>query len=166
MRAMTEPEMEEVIQGAKWVTICTVDSNGSPYAVEATPFVLDDGRICCMINPRGGTWRNLQHSNKVLLKYTITTPELSPWIGVSCFGTGAFEQNTYMIREGWEKLGKIMNQDYSTAANSFCKIPQRTPLFTVTVTEKTGRCSAKADENLAIPQEWLHSFGQGKNAAK
>ena len=75
MRVMTPEEMEKVIGRCNWATICTVDKDGMPYAVEATPFRMD-GYHCFMINPRGGTWKNLRHNDNVLLKYTLADATL------------------------------------------------------------------------------------------
>ena len=89
MRRMTEEEMRSVVRACSWACICTCTAEGEPYAVEATPFYLD-GATGFMINPRGGTWRNMQHSGKVLLKYTLAAPVVAGWAGVSCMGEGRF----------------------------------------------------------------------------
>ena len=58
MREMTDAEMRALVARARWATICTASPDGEPYAVEATPYREGD-EVCFMINPRGGTWRNL-----------------------------------------------------------------------------------------------------------
>jgi hypothetical protein len=78
MRAMTESEIDKLVLESKWATIITVSPDGSPYAIEATPFELD-GDVCFMINPNGTTKKNVDHSERVLLKYTMTDKELRGW---------------------------------------------------------------------------------------
>ena len=150
MRAMTAEETGAVISRCKWATICTVSEDGEPYAIEATPFVMD-GRHCFMINPRGGTWKNLRRNNRVLLKYTLASPALDFWAGVSCRGAGEFVLDGAALREGWRLLGEVMGADYSEAARRFERCTDRTPLFCVTVEETTGRCSAPKDAPLDLP---------------
>ena len=112
MRKMTDEEIQRVIAAAKWATICTVGQGGRPYAIEATPFYADTNETACfMINPRGGTWKNLQNSGEVLLKYTMASPDLSDWIGVSCSGRGSFVHEPEAIRAGWKLLGAVMGDD-------------------------------------------------------
>ena len=88
MRKMTASEMEKAVRSCRWASICTVMPEGKPYAIEATPF-FDGDRICFMINPHGVTAHNIQSNPNVLLKFTQTNPDLSNWLGVSCFGRGA-----------------------------------------------------------------------------
>ena len=150
MRAMTQEEMDAVICKCKWATICTVSPEGVPYAIEATPFYMD-GCHCFMISPNGGTWKNLQHNSRVLLKYTLTSKNLDFWVGVSCHGVGEFVKGEASLREGWRLLGEVMGADYSRAADTFARCRERTPLFQVRVENVTGRCSAAKDAPLAFP---------------
>ena len=141
MRKMTAEEITAALEASKWASICTVSPTGEPYAVEATPFQFGD-ETCFMINPRGGTWRNMQARTHVLLKYTLAAPDLKGWIGVSCFGAGRFVSAPDEIREGWRLLGLVMGQDYSGAGEKFSRNPDRSPMFAVRVQTRTGRCSA------------------------
>lgn len=141
MRRMSKEEILQTIKACNWATICTCSEAGEPYAVEATPFYIN-GATGFMINPRGGTWRNLQNNTKVLLKYTLTAPDLSGWIGVSCTGEGAFITDPEAIREGWKLLGEVMGQDYSGAAEKFSKKTSHSPFLSVKVRSMSGRCSA------------------------
>ncbi len=150
MRAMTREEISALIERCLWATVCTVSPEGRPYAVEATPFPMA-GRTCFMINPRGGTWKNLQHNDRVLLKYTLAGADLSFWAGVSCFGRGEFLKDEAALREGWRLLGKVVRADYSRASETFARCEERTPLFCVRVEERTGRCNAAKGEPLIFP---------------
>ncbi len=150
MRELTGEEATALMGRCNWATICTVTAAGLPYAVEATPFTMDE-YICFMINPRGGTWTNLQHSDRVLLKYTLAAADLSFWAGVSCFGRGDFLKDEAALREGWRLLGEVMGTDYSRAAETFARCQERTPLFRVRVEEVTGRCSGPKGESLRLP---------------
>jgi hypothetical protein len=142
---MTAEEIIMVTQKAMWATIITVRADGVPYAIEATPF--DTGiETCFMINPNGGTSKNLKSSSHVLLKYTWATDNLKDWMGVSCLGSGRFIQDPAEIRKGWELLGKVMGHDFSSAADKFCKNPERSPMMGVKVHSRTGRCSARNGE--------------------
>ena len=147
---MSPEEMQGVINACKWATICTVSEDGSPYAIEATPFYMD-GCHCFMINPRGGTWKNLNHNARVLLKYTRAAGDLSSWAGVSCLGTGEFIIDEDALREGWRLLGEVMGADYSNAADTFARCKDRSPLFRVRVEAFTGRCSAPKEGFFVLP---------------
>lgn len=147
---MSPEEAEAVIRRCKWATICTVSESGEPYAVEATPFYMN-GRHCFMINPRGGTWKNVRHGRRVLLKYTLANADLSFWAGVSCFGSGEFVLDPKALREGWRLLGEAMGEDYSDAARRFEHCRDRTPLFCVSVEKITGRCSASRGASMQVP---------------
>lgn len=139
MRKMTSEEMDNVIHSVKWASICTVKPDGTPYAIEATPFH-DDGKIGFMINPRGTTASNLRDNPSVLLKFTLATPDLSDWKGVSCMGKGSFSRDKEAIERGWNLLGEVMNADYSKIGERFGLSPEKSPLFLVVVENITGRC--------------------------
>ena len=147
---MTPGEMRLVISRCNWATICSVGEDSSPYAIEATPFFMGSAH-CFMINPRGGTWKNLRGNPQVLLKYTLATGDLSVWAGVSCRGAGEFVQDENALREGWGLLGKVLGADYSQAAEKFAHCTDRSPLFRVPAPTMTGRCSAAKNEALVLP---------------
>jgi len=140
MRALTPEEIAQVIERVRWAVICTVCPDSSPYAIEATPY-LDNGSMCCMINPRGTTWRNLQENQHVLVKLTLSSPCLSSWAGVSCVGTGIFDSDPQSIREGFTALGSVLGVDYSAAGEKYARTPERSPLLRMTFTGSSGRCS-------------------------
>lgn len=146
MRPMREEEMRALVERATWATICTVDGSGAPYAIEATPFQMA-GCACFMINPRGGTFTNVAQNPRVLVKYTATWDDLAGWAGVSCFGQGRFVAGADLVAEGWRLLGRVLGQDFSAAAARFSG-KARSPLFMVTVERMTGRCSARAGQEL------------------
>jgi nitroimidazol reductase NimA-like FMN-containing flavoprotein (pyridoxamine 5'-phosphate oxidase superfamily) len=147
---MTPEEMSLVISRCRWATICSVCEDATPYAIEATPFFMGNAH-CFMINPRGGTWKNLRANPQVLLKYTLATDDLSVWAGVSCRGPGEFVHDADALREGWGLLGKVMGADYSLAAEKFARCTDRSPLFRVAVETMTGRCGAAKNEDLVLP---------------
>ncbi len=166
MREMTDAEMRALVARARWATICTASPDGEPYAVEATPYREGD-EVCFMINPRGGTWRNLcgvghdrgmeagqcgagSHpgEGRVLLKFTLTNRALTWWAGVSCHGTGRFDTDPQAIRRGFRLLGEVMGSDYSGAGERFAATPGNSPLLRVRVERMTGRCSAAEGEAL------------------
>jgi hypothetical protein len=144
---MSEGEIDLVIGTLNWATIVTVSPDGRPYAIEATPFLKDDC-ICFMISPRGTTKKNLDFSDRVLLKFTAAAKDLSHWLGVSCQGRGSFVHDPSAIIEGWNLLGQVMQTDYSQAAAKFAAQPEKSPMLAVRIDEKSGRCSAKAGQGL------------------
>ena len=148
MRAMTEEEIDKLAAGSKWATIITIRPDGSPHAIEATPFMMD-GDVGFMINPAGATRKNTDADPRVLLKYTLAENGLKTWAGASIRGEGSFEKDPARIARGWRLLGELLGEDYSEASKKFVKTPGRSPLFVVKVTEKTGRCSARAGEEFA-----------------
>lgn len=148
MRAMREEEMRTLTAQAKWATICSVDESGGPYAIEATPFLMDDC-VCFMISPRGGTFKNVSANDRVLLKYTLTWDGLARWAGVSCFGRGRFVADDALLSRGWRLLGEALGQDFSAAEKRFTG-KAKSPLFMVNVERMTGRCSAGIGEELRV----------------
>jgi hypothetical protein len=146
---MSESEIDLLVQNSKWATIISISSDGYPYAIEATPFIMD-GDIGFMINPKGGTSKNMENSNKVLLKYTMNSDKLEVWAGVSLFGIGAFSHDPEVIKKGWEYLGHLLGTDYSGVSQKFVNNPQSSPLFMVKVERKTGRCSYKTGEEFKL----------------
>lgn len=149
MRKMTIEEINQAIKHGKWATICSVTPEKSPYAIEATYFICEEN-IGFMINPKGTTAANVSVNPRVLVKITFTNKNLSRWAGISCFGTGSFIKNKEEILQGWEKLGEIMQTDYSKIAEKFCINPDRSPFFKVQVGSMTGRCSAKPSESFGF----------------
>ena len=148
MRRMSAHEMQALVSRAKWATICAVDPQARPYAIEATPFELD-GDICFMINPRGGVARCLAENARVLLKYTLASPDVVQWAGVSCQGLGRFDPEAEALGQGWEALGQRLGVDYSAQAERFTASKRSSPLFRVRVEEMTGRCSQNWHDLLA-----------------
>ncbi len=148
MRPMTHEEMERLVARAEWACICVTEPDGTPYAIEATPFHLD-GDICFMINPRGGVYKCVRTNPKVLVKFTLAEPGLGHWAGVSCRGRGEFDPDEDALRQGWRELGRIMRTDYSDVASRLNK-PTRSPLFRVRVESLTGRCSAAKGESCVL----------------
>ncbi|MDR1051667.1 MAG: hypothetical protein LBP95_11475 [Deltaproteobacteria bacterium] len=147
MRAMTHEEMVMVTRRAKWATIITVRPDGVPYAIEGTPFETET-EICFMINPNGGTSKNLKGSTHVLLKYTFASDDLEHWMGVSCLGSGRFVRDKKEIVEGWRLLGDVIGVDYSEQGRRFGAAPERSPMMAVKVISRTGRCSSRPGESL------------------
>ncbi|MDR2611365.1 MAG: hypothetical protein LBG06_00460 [Deltaproteobacteria bacterium] len=151
MRALTHEEIGLLANKAKWATIVTVRPDGRPYAIEATPFYMGEN-VCFMINPKGGTRRNLCRSDRVLLKITYASRDLSLWAGVTLEGTGSFSTDPEAIVRGWGILGEVMGMDFSSKAESFSRTPERSPLFMVRLDGASGRCSAREGEEM--PSYW------------
>jgi nitroimidazol reductase NimA-like FMN-containing flavoprotein (pyridoxamine 5'-phosphate oxidase superfamily) len=149
MREMTDEEIGYVLNHAKWGTICTVTPENRPYAVEATPY-RDGGDICFMINPGGGTRRNLCQNPHVLVKMTLASRNLSWWAGVSCMGTARFDDDPDAILRGFQRLGRVMGADYTAAGEKHSRSPDTSPLLRVTTETRTGRCSAAPGEPLTV----------------
>ncbi|MDR0355632.1 MAG: hypothetical protein LBJ64_07830 [Deltaproteobacteria bacterium] len=149
MRAMTQEEITSVTRKALWATIITVRADGVPYAIEGTPFETET-ETCFMINPNGGTSKNLKTSPHVLLKYTFVSEGLRNWMGISCLGSGRFVHDGEQIRQGWFLLGQAMGQDFSRQAENYAKYPERSPMMAVKVVSRTGRCSALPGESLPL----------------
>ncbi|MEF2146361.1 MAG: hypothetical protein V3573_13025 [Desulfovibrionaceae bacterium] len=150
MRKMTQAEMTQLIHESKWATICATGLDGSPYAIEATPFFMDED-ICFMINPRGGVYRCMARGDMVLVKFTDASPDLRLWGGVSCRGRGTFVRDANVRKEGWRLLGLVMGQDYSKASEVLDK-EDRSPLFRIRVETMTGRCSGAWGRGRTFPE--------------
>ncbi|MDR1084760.1 MAG: pyridoxamine 5'-phosphate oxidase family protein [Deltaproteobacteria bacterium] len=142
MRPLTAEEIDLVMKNSRWATVITVQSDGRPYAIEATPFYPGSG-VGFMINPRGGTWRNFLHHPFVCLKYTLTTPDLQDWLGISCHGTGEFVHDPDAISEGWKLLENVLGYECREKEAVWKKKPAKTPYLKIRLISKTGRCSAR-----------------------
>ncbi len=146
MRNMTSEEILLTLDHGNWASICTVDEDNAPFAIEATYFLPAENRIGFMINPKGTTMKNISINPKVLLKITFTNKDLSCWLGASFFGTARAVRDSVQMTSGWEKLGKVMNSDYSKAAEKFCRPDTPSPFLEITVDKMTGKCSHRQNE--------------------
>lgn len=151
MRKMTEPEMRALVASCNWATICTVSPEQKPYAIEATPFPLDN-YVAFMINPRGTTCANIQANTNVLLKYNITEPDLAKWAAVSCYGKAKLIADRELLNRGIEQLAQLISPEMAAMAKKFCDRPKPAPLLLVTVTEMTGRCNVPKEALLPFPE--------------
>ncbi|WP_300675093.1 pyridoxamine 5'-phosphate oxidase family protein [Desulfoluna sp.] len=150
MRTMTIEEMETMLTHAGWATICTVRDDGTPYAVEATYF-RDGADIGFMINPRGTTATHIKKRPDVLLKLTTSDAAMHHWAGISLFGKAEMVTEKNAMARGWDLLGEAMDTDYSKARDRFCSTPEKSPFLRVTVSESTGRCSARKGASMNWP---------------
>ena len=138
MRKMKQEEIEKILKKQNWATICSVDKECNPYAIEATYFIKEDGSINFMINPKGTTMTNIKLNNNVLLKISRASASLSEWFGISCFGKAFNILDKKEIEEGWNLLGKVMKQDYKAAKEKFAKPSSLSPLLSVKVERISG----------------------------
>lgn len=74
MGKMNQKEIKNFINGHRWATLCTVDPEGKPYAIEFTCFLMDD-HVCGLINPRGTSAKNVKNNPNVCLKMCRMKPQ-------------------------------------------------------------------------------------------
>lgn len=148
MRRMTSEESLLALYQGTWASICTVDHDRKPYAIEATYFLSVKDRIGFMINPKGTTIKNIRTNPNVLLKITQASKDLAYWLGVSFRGTGRVVTDKNQMRQGWEKLGKVMSTDYSRAAEKFCNSDKASPFLEIQMEQMTGQCSHGKNEDI------------------
>ncbi|MCG8471017.1 MAG: pyridoxamine 5'-phosphate oxidase family protein [Desulfobacterales bacterium] len=153
MRKMKETEIDLMLQHAGWATICTVNEDGTPYAVEATYFK-DNDALGFMINPRGTTAKNIKARPSVLLKLTTSDGPMHNWAGVSLFGMGKMVTEAKAIGRGWDLLSAAMKTDYSAAKEKFIKSPEKSPFLRIAIEKRTGRCSARVNQEINWPYPW------------
>ncbi len=140
MRKMTKKEMTDLVHEHNLATLCTVDQEGSPYAVEFNYFIL--GRdVCGLIKPSGKTGTNIKANNLVCLKICRTDEACRAYRAVSCFGTGAFVQDPEMVLRGWDLLEerlKLPRGTYAPYKEKFKRKRKKYPLFRMHIETMTG----------------------------
>jgi nitroimidazol reductase NimA-like FMN-containing flavoprotein (pyridoxamine 5'-phosphate oxidase superfamily) len=148
MRKMTKQEMTDLVQEHNLATLCTVDEDGSPYAVEFNYFLLG-GDVCGLLKPRGNTARNIAGNARVCVKICRTDDACRAYRAVSCFGTGAFVQDPEMVLRGWDLLEerlKLPKGTYAPFKEKFERKRNKYPLFRMRIERMTGVTSLKKGE--------------------
>ncbi|MBE9581512.1 MAG: pyridoxamine 5'-phosphate oxidase family protein [Proteobacteria bacterium] len=146
---MKQKEMRNLINKHAWATLCTVDPEGKPYAIEFTYFLMD-GYICGLINPRGATARNIRHGPNVCLKMCRADELCKEFQAVSCFGTGEFVDDREAIGRAWDLLERKLNLPegaYHGHKGKFMDKRKKSPLFRMKPEKITGVTSTREPLN-------------------
>ena len=105
MRKMTKAEREALIRDFGWATLCMVDPEERPYAIEFSYF-LDKNDICGLVHPTGLTARCLKLNPEVCLKICDSDRQCSSYRAISCFGRASFKEtrDPDSINAAWDAL--------------------------------------------------------------
>ncbi len=140
MRKMTSKEIKEFINAATWATLCTVNVEGIPYAIEFNYFLLD-GYICGLIKPSGITAKNIANNSNVCLKMCRTDDSSRKFQAVSAFGRAEFIQDEETVLKGWdlleERLG-LPKGHYAKFKEKFLYKRDKYPIFRIKPQKLTG----------------------------
>lgn len=140
MRKMKQSEIKHFINEHTWATLCTVDAEGKPYAIEFNYFMLN-GYICGLIKPVGMTAKNIEHNSNVCLKMCKTDDSCRQFTAVSVFGRGEFVRDDEGVLRGWDMLEerlKLPKGTYAKYKEKFLKKKNKYPIFRIKPERMTG----------------------------
>lgn len=144
MRKMNKKEMRELLNDHALATLCTVDAEDTPYAIEFNYFLMD-GDICGLVKPGGTTARNIARNPNVCLKICRTDESCREYRAVSCFGRAAFVDDPGGVLKGWDLLEqrlKLPAGAYGKFKEKFQKKKRHYPLFRMKPERMTGVTTA------------------------
>lgn len=149
MRTMIDNEIDALLEGFGWATLCMVDPDLKPYAVEFSYF-LENGDICGLIRPRGKTAECLGVSQTVCVKICDSDAQCKRYRAVSCFGIAAFEKLTdphdvAIALDNLEEQLCLKSGDYSVYKDRYLSSGKSLPLLRIMVAERTGVTSSPWD---------------------
>jgi len=148
MRKITQKEIKDFVNQHTWTTLCTVDAEGKPYAIEFNYFLLD-GYICGLIKPNGTTAKNISANPNICLKMCKTDDSCREFTAVSAFGKGEFVHDEEGVLKGWgllEERLKLPEGTYSKFKEKFMKKKNKYPYFRMKPEKMTGITSIKRKE--------------------
>jgi len=146
MRKMKDNEIDALLEGFGWATLCMVDPDARPYAIEFSYF-LENGDICGLVHPRGKTAKCLALTQAVCVKICDSDGQCKRYRAVSCFGIAAFEKltNSDEVARAWDKLEeqlRLTNGEYSGYKKHYLETGKSLPLLRIMVSERTGVTSS------------------------
>ena len=146
MRKMKDNEIDALLEGFGWATLCMVDPDCRPYAIEFSYF-LENGDLCGLVHPRGKTAECLTSTQAVCVKICDSDAQCRRYRAVSCFGIAAFEKltNPADVARAWDKLEeqlRLKNGEYSSYKERYLSSGKSLPLLRVMVSERTGVISS------------------------
>jgi nitroimidazol reductase NimA-like FMN-containing flavoprotein (pyridoxamine 5'-phosphate oxidase superfamily) len=142
MRKLKEEEFEPFIANFAWGTLCTVTSDGKPYAIEFSYFY-QDGKIYAIINPKGTTGMNIAENNSVCFKICETDAKNRKYRAVSCFGTAKYRppETEEGIIAAWKDLAIALGRKetaFKGVWHRFDPVSKPLPLLEITIDKITG----------------------------
>lgn len=152
MRKMKENEIDALLDDFGWATLCMVDRDLKPYAIEFSYF-LEHGNICGLVHPRGKAAECLSFTSSVCVKICDSDAQCKKYRAVSCFGIASFEKltNPEDVAGAWDKLEeqlKLTNGEYRGYKERYLKTGKSLPLLRIMVSERTGVTSSPRDEQI------------------
>jgi nitroimidazol reductase NimA-like FMN-containing flavoprotein (pyridoxamine 5'-phosphate oxidase superfamily) len=142
MRNMKDNEIDALLEGFGWATLCMVDPDARPYAIEFSYF-LENGDICGLVHPRGKTAECLASTRAVCVKICDSDAQCRRYRAVSCFGIAAFEKltNPIDVARAWDNLEEqlqLKNGEYSGYKKHYLSTGKSLPLLRIMVSERSG----------------------------
>lgn len=142
MRKMKDEEIDTLLQSFGWATLCMVDPEGRPYAIEFS-YYIDHGDICGLVHPRGKTARCLAENQSVCVKICDSDAQCKNYRAVSCFGLAAFEKLTKPeeVARAWDSLEaqlRLTDGEYSGYKERYLESGRALPLLRIMVNERSG----------------------------
>lgn len=146
MRKMKDNEIDALLEGFGWATLCMVDPDCRPYAIEFSYF-LENGDLCGLVHPRGKAAECLASTQAVCVKICDSDAQCRQYRAVSCFGTAAFEKLTDPadVARAWDKLEeqlRLKNGECSSYKERYLSSGKSLPLLRIMVSERTGVISS------------------------
>jgi len=142
MRKLKEEEFEKFIANFAWGTLCTVTSDGNPYAIEFSYFYKNK-KIYAIINSKGTTATNISKNNSVCFKICETDAKNRKYRAVSCFGAAKYQtpKTEEGIIEAWKDLAIALGRKdtaFKGVWERFDPIHKPLPLLEITIDNITG----------------------------
>ncbi|MBL4902072.1 MAG: hypothetical protein JKY62_05420 [Desulfocapsa sp.] len=146
MREMKDNEIDALLEGFGWATLCMVDPDARPYAIEFSYF-LENGDLCGLVHPRGKTAECLASTRAVCVKICDSDAQCRRYRAVSCFGIAAFEKltNPVDVARAWDNLEaqlQLKNGEYSGYKKHYLSTGKSLPLLRIMVSERSGVTSS------------------------
>lgn len=139
MKKMSDEEIEELLAGFGWATLCMTDPDGKPYAIEFS-FFLDHDDICGLVHPRGRAVACLAANPAVCVKICDSDAQCKSYRVASCFGIATIEKLTDPdeVAWAWDRLEEyldLMNGEYSQYKERYLSSGRALPLLRIIVDE-------------------------------
>jgi len=150
MRKATPDEIDKLMDEFGWATLCMVDPDGRPYAIEFSYF-LDNWAICGLVHPRGKTAACIKANPRVCVKICDSDAGCTNFRAASCFGTASFEwiSDPERIAWAWDSLQRQLgatNGKYDGYKQRYIASGRALPLLRIRVEERTGVTSSSSNE--------------------
>lgn len=141
MRAMTDKEIEKLLNEVTWGTICGVLPDGTPYATEVT-YLHENNEIISLSHAHGLTGESIRNCSQICFKVCESNRMSRNFRAVSLFGKAVFiepdsAEETILW---WEKLEtRLQSPDRYQWPKQRCRSEGKIyPVLHLSIQRRTG----------------------------